>query len=80
MALHGDVEINGLRLMHWSARRIDELEAGREVYEYEVVAIQFVCSNIPVRRFDTTLEHRYDDGAALLASKVLAWAGELTKP
>lgn len=65
MALHGDVAINGNQILYWSARRTKP-----EIYdsnEYEVEVFEHASGETV--RFKLT--HKYDDGAAILASSVL---------
>lgn len=68
MALHGDIRINGHELFTWAARRIDVVTT--EVNDYEVDLYKPSGDGIK----NTILSHRYDDGALVLAAKVLAWA------
>lgn len=72
MALHGEVKINGDILGTWVATRMDESPTFQDEKEYRV---QWQ----PVERvvqYEGRLTHRYSEGAASLASKVLAWAAE----
>lgn len=65
MALHGDISINGSKLIVWSARRLSpEIH---EVNEYEVEVFEHATRE--TARFK--LKHTYSDGAAVLASAVL---------
>lgn len=68
MALHGTVEINGDTLWTWSARRLSRLPESENEYEVSLYA----PNGESVK--DGTLSHVYDDGAVVLAAKVLAWA------
>jgi len=66
MALHGNVAINAQTILYWSAKRIaDGLPGCPNTYECEVWE--------PMTRQGWTFElkHDYEDGAAVLASKVL---------
>jgi len=65
MALHGDVSINGDQILYWSARRMTPEIYDTNEYEVEV----FEHATAQTTRFK--LKHKYDDGAAVLASSVL---------
>lgn len=68
MALHGDISVNGQELFTWVARRIDYVTT--EINDYEVDLYEPSGDGIK----NTIISHRYDDGALVLAAKVLAWA------
>ena len=69
MALHGDISVNGAPLIQWSAQRKQAVP--REVNDYQVSVVDY--REKPARERRTLISHRYDDGAAVLAAKVLAW-------
>ena len=64
--LHGQLQINHRTIGTWQAQRIVTRESGRHTYRWEV-------HHRDVRLIGE-LTHRYDDGALVLASKVLAAA------
>lgn len=77
MALHGEVKITAHRdgvhvgdefLAIWSARR-QQIDPG-DLNTYDCVVYT------KTDRHEFTLEHRYSDGALILASKVLSEAAE----
>lgn len=61
MSLHGTINLNGRQLIAWTARRL--ADHPQEINEYE-------C-RVSNRLDDFTVTHRYSDGAAVLAAKVL---------
>lgn len=65
MALHGDVSVNRQPILFWSARRLTPELTERNEYEVEV----FDYATNETTRFK--LKHKYEDGAAVLASSVL---------
>ena len=64
MALHGLIHVNRHNIGEWSAVRVVTRPDGRHTYEWtvELNGVQHVGR----------LTHHYDDGAARLASAVLA--------
>lgn len=65
MALHGDIRVNGESIGFWDATRVvDDVNPG--VHEYR--------ASVVIRGLGVVarVTHRYDDGPAALASKVLA--------
>lgn len=68
--LHGSIEINGLSLGGWTARRLSALQGTASVHEYEwTVEVRSLGAT---RNSRGVLQHRYDDGPAKLAALVLA--------
>lgn len=63
MALHGDVMVNGRAIGGWQAVRGDQVGGTTDdpVYEYRVKA------QINDDSVNTTVQHRFSDGAVLLA-------------
>lgn len=76
MALHGTIEINGRTIGLWEAVRQDNLTDPDQVSSYACrVSVRQLNSPVVVE-WEDVLEHRYSDGAAVLAAKVLsAYAG-----
>ena len=70
MSLHGTIKTNGQTLWTWSARRTSWLPEIEN--EYEVALYAPTGESVK----DGVLSHVYDDGAVVLAAKVLTWAGE----
>lgn len=77
MSLHGTVQINGRVIATWSAQRITNTDVGVSVGD---AVSTYRCAVVPHpnrdvdnwpldRQFD--LDHRYGDGFARLASRVL---------
>ena len=66
MALHGSIEVNHQRIGYWSVRRIMTSPSGNHTYRWEAWRDGHHVTG--------DLRHRYDDGAMLLAAKVLAFA------
>lgn len=65
MSLHGRIEVNGLMIGGWSATRLRAVNPrGANVYKWRCVLNGITASG--------TLSHRYDEGAVVLAAKVLA--------
>ena len=79
MALHGEIKINGVIIGGWVARRVEMLDDPDGEYLYH--CHYFEEGPSPAGNFDDigslefTVAHRYSDGAAALARKVLT-AGE----
>ena len=71
MALHGLIEVNGWRIGHWAAQRLnhDVIPGQPSTYKCEVQP-----SRGPKVTF--TVEHAYEDGAVALAAKVLTEAAK----
>lgn len=66
MALHGSIEVNHQRIGYWSVRRIMTCPSGNHTYRWEAWRDGHHVTG--------DLRHRYDDGAMLLAAKVLRLA------
>jgi len=62
MSLHGPIHVNDARIGYWCATRV--LTGDPNVYDCWV-DVNFI-------RNEFQITHRYEDGAAALASKVLA--------
>lgn len=77
MALHGEIKVNGEIIGGWIARRIDFLDDPDAEYLYDCRYFE----SSPARQWEDVhalefvVSHRYSDGAAALARKVLT-AGE----
>ena len=74
MSLHGTVAINGWTLMHWSARRIKNGKNGKNTYDCKVSLTATAGGDYYETIPDTwqfTLKHKYEEGASVLAAKVL---------
>lgn len=74
MSLHGPIQVNGDVIGRWVARRTTpHLDPdGTAIYECEVVMAPWLDVTI------FNLKHRYDDGAVVLAAKVLTQAAKET--
>lgn len=82
MALHGEVEVNGRRIMSWSARRTTRRDASTpgNAYIYDVEVWWFALElEGPIVKKKVLLVHFPKDGAEFLASRVLIWAS-LNRP
>lgn len=69
MALHGDISVNGEVIGRWQARRRTLSVNPDGTAEYDCVASMYADN--PPRARTCRLTHRYDDGAMVLAAKVL---------
>lgn len=69
MSLHGSIEVNNQRVGYWQAQRVVTGEPN--VYNCEV---NRVTGSPATHHFQ--IEHRYEDGAIVLAAKVLAYAAD----
>lgn len=69
MALHGDISVNGEVIGRWQARRLTVHLDPDGTAEYDCAAT--VYADNPPRARTCRLTHRYDDGAMVLATKVL---------
>lgn len=72
--LHGTIYVNHLTIGYWSARREKKITDPDAVYSYEVIVWDG-----PDNIMEGHLEHKYSDGARVLAAKVLLWADERVK-
>lgn len=68
MTLHGTIEVNHQRIGYWYVQRIVTSQDGNHTYRWD--------ARLHKRRVTGDLQHRYDDGAMVLASKVLTAAWE----
>lgn len=69
MALHGTIGVNGARIGDWVARRVSRAGGtdADPVYRYECI-VHFDGRIV----WEGEIEHRYADGAVVLAAKVLS--------
>jgi hypothetical protein len=78
MALHGELKVNGFIIAFWSAQRLDDLADVDQVSLYHCVyeEVSPVTGDAwhSDAHLEAALEHRYSDGAAVLAKKVLTLA------
>lgn len=75
MALHGTIEINGEQVAGWSAQRLEPLRDEDQVSLYHCWYEEFdFWTRNQTDFIAAAIEHRYSDGAAALASKVLQLA------
>jgi hypothetical protein len=65
MALHGRVQVNGITVVTWQARRVEDLYSSEHEHLY---ICEYVDHDLALQ---FTVSHRYSDGAAELARKVL---------
>ena len=73
MTLHGDISVNHQRIGWWDAQRITTSPDGLHTYRWRAKGDHGQLTG--------TLTHRYDEGAVVLASKVLAaYAGRAACP
>lgn len=72
MALHGSVMVNHIEIAEWIAQRVEPLEdvGGNHLYR----GIFILRGEGDLKVTEATVEHRYSDGAAVLAQKVLTLA------
>lgn len=77
MALHGDIRVNDLKVGEWVAVR--QTGPPEEVNTYSVDVVFHDIRGVE-RRANGTIEHNFGEGALVLGSKVLAWAGENIYP
>lgn len=66
MALHGEIKINSTTLVYWEARRLGPRRTDGQPDLYKTLLRE---GNLIKRDH---IEHRYEDGAAMLAARVLA--------
>jgi hypothetical protein len=82
MALHGSILINGHPFISWRATRIENLQDEDSEYDYEYEYIEYYTSfpGVEKHRINGVVSHVYSEGAASLASKVLADAAKKRSP
>lgn len=73
MALHGEIKINGGDIASWSAQRLEDLKDLEQVSLYHCWYETYTGQYVEDFTY-ATIEHRYSDGAAVLAQKVLQLA------
>ncbi len=76
MALHGAIAVNGQVIGGWQATRMEPLESGRDVYDYDCQVDWWSPHSLP-QRHTFVLAHYYSHGAVALAAKVLGKAAGL---
>ena len=80
MALHGLIQVNGMTIGSWEAVRKEEDEFDEGLFRYQCeVRKQHgdALHPLPVAdRWEFSIWHQYDDGALLLAAKVLAFTDQ----
>lgn len=67
MALHGELKVNGGVIGRWYAQRVLTRESGFHLYRWEAY-------DTTGRHYTGEVGHWEDEGAAVLASKVLSLA------
>jgi len=72
MSLHGNIQVNHRPLWEWAARNTTGNPTGSNDYDVILFKRPSPFSKEPVAR--TVITHEHEDGALVLASKVLAWA------
>lgn len=72
MSLHGSINVNTRAVGWWTARRVTN--ARSNTYE---CCVDWTGVNGTRQRHTFDLTHNYDDGAVVLAAKVLAYAAGL---
>jgi hypothetical protein len=72
MALHGQIMVNTEVIGAWSARRMTMLPDPDGTAPYECYVTMYADDPPRVTAFE--MRHRYDDGALVLVSKVIAEA------
>lgn len=77
MALHGDIRVNDMKIGEWVAVRQEDPPG--EVNTYKVSAAYQDVHGVE-RKAVGEIEHAFGDGALVLASEVLAWAGGMIYP
>jgi hypothetical protein len=78
VALHGEIKVNGVIIGGWYARRVDPIVDEDAVHLYACRYFEETTLDggwADSWSMEFTVEHRYSDGAAELARKVLT-AGE----
>ncbi len=78
MALYGDIFASGQKVYSWEAVRRDSLIDETQVSTYACEVVWWKPGvDLPLERLKFEVRHKYDDGAAALAAKVLARAVKL---
>lgn len=77
MALHGTIRVDGLVIGYWGARRKEHPPEAVNTYEVEC---EFSDINGVHHHKKGEITHEFGDGALVLASEVLRWAGENISP
>ena len=72
MALHGTVQVNHRTIYEWVARNTTGNPTGSNRYVVTLFRRPSPFSKEQVAR--TVITHEHEDGALVLAAKVLAWA------
>lgn len=72
MALHGTVQVNHRPLYEWVARNTTGNPTGSNDYDVILYDGDPFATTEPAAR--TVIAHEREDGAMVLAAKVLAWA------
>lgn len=76
MSLHGTVNVNGHHIAEWQADRVTNRDKG--ALGFDVVSeYEWWYKPLGGNGFGGTVEHKFSDGAAVLASLVLAKAGRV---
>jgi len=83
VSVHGTIEVNGTRIGYWEAVRKEQYyptnpETTGPFYEYACVFEYRDMGGYP-RYAEFDIKHRFGDGAARLASRVIARGYDLAK-
>ena len=73
MSLHGEIKVNGFAIGSWEARRSYEITMVKDYgprYMYNCIWFRNGGS------YTFTVEHYYNDGAEVLAAKVMSYVAE----
>lgn len=73
MTLHGDIRVNEHKIATWKASRGEKLLDKRSTHTYAVAVFYTNESGTPMIA-EFTLDHNYQDGALILAGKILTEA------
>jgi hypothetical protein len=71
--LYGQAYVNGIEIIDWAARRIED--PPQEVNEYEI-SVRFTDRTGYIHNVEGNLRHTFTDGALVLISKIMEWAAE----
>lgn len=77
MPLHGDIRINDMKIGEWVAVRQEQPPTETNTYKVSV-AYRDVYDR--EHKAEGEITHKFGDGALVLASEVLAWAGRTVFP